>query len=69
MVQRIKPAEKGEINGTHEVTEGYIGIGKDYTMSFLTKDVTHLVIDGASVGLPDKQPNGKTLIHIEKPFY
>lgn len=59
MVQKVKSAEKAEVNGHHETIGDYIGTGKDHTMAFDFKDVLHVAVDGVTFNASDKQSNGQ----------
>lgn len=58
MVQKIRSGEKAEANGNNEVHNDYIGSGEDHSMSFDTKDVVHLAVEGVTFDVRDKAHNG-----------
>ncbi|KAL8942856.1 MAG: hypothetical protein Q9211_001219 [Gyalolechia sp. 1 TL-2023] len=60
MVQKIRPGDKAEANGNSETHTDYIGSGEDHAMSFDTKDVVHLAVDGVTFDIRDKTQNGTT---------
>ena len=49
---------KGEVTKGYDHSEEYIGVGNDHAMSFDTKDVTDLVVEGAVFNARDKSQNG-----------
>jgi len=59
MVQHVRSGERSEVNGVREILEGYAGVGEDHSMSFETKDVIHLSVEGVVINMQDKRPNGK----------
>ena len=58
MVQQVS-GPKTETNGVHEVSADYVGIGEDHAMSFDTKEVIELSVEGVSFGGLDRKQNGK----------
>lgn len=59
MVQQTRHTEKmKDANGVKERSQDYIGIGKDYSMSFDSRDVTDLVFEGVPITTLEKQQNG-----------
>ncbi|KAI4156972.1 MAG: hypothetical protein L6R39_000882 [Caloplaca ligustica] len=59
MVHKIRSADKAEANGSTETNGEFIGSGEDYAMSFDTKDVVHLAVDGVTFDVRDKAQNGQ----------
>lgn len=60
MVQQIS-GPKTEVNGVHEVSADYIGIGEDHAMSFDAKEVIELFVEGVAFGGLDKKQNGELI--------
>ncbi|KAL8953189.1 MAG: hypothetical protein Q9222_000924 [Ikaeria aurantiellina] len=60
MVQRVSPSERPETNGNHETYGEYIGSGEDHAVSFETKDVIDLAVDGVTFETSEKATNGVT---------
>ena len=57
MVRQVS-GPKTEANGVHETSSDYIGVGSDHAMSFDTKDVVDLGVEGVSFGAQDRGQNG-----------
>ncbi|KAI4174549.1 MAG: hypothetical protein LQ348_006362 [Seirophora lacunosa] len=60
MVQKVRSNDKVEPNGSPDACGDFIGSGEDYDMSFGTKDVVHLAVDGVSFDIREKAQNGQT---------
>ncbi|KAL8711363.1 MAG: hypothetical protein Q9220_004260 [cf. Caloplaca sp. 1 TL-2023] len=60
MVQRVSSSERAETNGNHETLGEYIGSGEDHAVSFETKDVADLAVDGVTFETSQKATNGLT---------
>lgn len=58
MVQKVRSNDKVEPNGSPDTCGDFIGSGEDYDMSFGTKDVVHLAVDGVSFDIREKAQNG-----------
>lgn len=61
MVQRIKTAEKSEVNGAQDDVGSFVGIGEDHTMLFDFQDVTDLAVEGVGPSAQEKHQNGNNL--------
>lgn len=61
MVQKVRSGDKSEANGNSDIYGDFIGSGEDYAMSFDTKDVVHLAVDGVTFDIRDKALNGRSL--------
>ncbi|KAL9021315.1 MAG: hypothetical protein Q9185_001425 [Variospora sp. 1 TL-2023] len=60
MVQKVRPSDKIEPNGSPDIYGDFIGSGEDYAMSFDTKDVVHLAVDGVTFDIRERAQNGQT---------
>ncbi|KAL9131788.1 MAG: hypothetical protein Q9217_000393 [Psora testacea] len=60
MVQRIRHVNKTEMNGVREAMSDYDGVGDDHTMSFNTRDVIDLAVEGVTITTQEKRANGAT---------
>ncbi|KAL8740339.1 MAG: hypothetical protein Q9190_006949 [Brigantiaea leucoxantha] len=58
MVQKIKSGEKTEVNGSQDILNEYVGVGEDHTMSFESKDVVSLAVEGVTFDGREKPQNG-----------
>ena len=58
MVQQIKAGNRGEANGVLDNSTSYIGRGDDYAMTFDTKEVANLAIEGIVFDGQQKLQNG-----------
>lgn len=58
MVQKVRPSDKIEPNGSPDTYGDFIGSGEDYAMSFDTKDVVHLAVDGVTFDIRERAQNG-----------
>ena len=59
MAQQTKYPEKiEEANGVKDITQEFVGIGEDHSMSFDFKDVVDFAVEGASISSPEKPQNG-----------
>lgn len=59
MVKQIQ--EKGEVNGTKDSLNDYIGVGDDHAMAFDLKEVIDLAVEGVVFNIRDKPQNGNHL--------
>jgi len=55
MVQKLK---SGEIDGVQASRDQYVGMGEDHSMSFDTKDVVDLAVEGVTLLPQEKRANG-----------
>ena len=62
MVQHIKAGNRGEANGVLDSSTSYIGRGEDYAMTFDTKEVVNLAIEGIVFDGQPKLQNGGSLL-------
>ena len=58
MVEQVKSGTKTEPNGNQCCSEGFIGRGEDFAMSFDTKEVTDLAVEGITFDSQHKMQNG-----------
>ena len=58
MVEQVKSGTKAESNGIQDCSGGFIGSGDDFAMSFDTKEVTDLAVEGITFDSLHKMPNG-----------
>ncbi|KAL8646566.1 MAG: hypothetical protein Q9210_006062 [Variospora velana] len=58
MVQKVRASDKTEPNGSPDTYGDFIGSGEDYAMSFDTKDVVHLAVDGVTFDISERAQNG-----------
>lgn len=49
---------KGDASRGNDHSEEYIGVGQDHAMSFDTKDVAALAVEGVTFNARDKSQNG-----------
>ena len=49
---------KGDAGRGSDHSEEYIGVGQDHAMSFDTKDVAALAVEGLTLNARDKSQNG-----------
>ncbi|KAI4224673.1 MAG: hypothetical protein L6R36_004481 [Xanthoria steineri] len=58
MVQKVRAADKAEMNGDHEVHDDYVGFGENYSMGFDMKDVIDVAVEGVIFDNREKLLNG-----------
>ena len=58
MVQLVRRGDKDEKNGVRENTNGYVGVGQDYAMSFKAQDVVDISLEGVTIGPQHRHQNG-----------
>ena len=64
MVQKIKSGEKTEVNGSQDILNEYVGVGEDHTMSFESKDVVSLAVEGVTFDGREKPQNGNFFVFL-----
>ena len=65
MVQHTKFSEKNDgVNGVKDAFQDYVGIGEDHSMSFESKDVLHLAVEGVSFTAHETRTNGKESLSL-----
>ena len=65
MVEQVKSGAKAEPNGTQDCSGGFIGRGDDFAMSFDTKEVTDLAVEGITFDSQHKMQNGGSLLILD----
>lgn len=59
MVHQVKSAKSNGANGVRDPPQEYLGTGEDHAMSFDTREVINLTVEGATLAGQDKHYNGK----------
>ena len=60
MVEKAKAGSKAELNGIQDSPAGFIGRGEDFAMSFDTKEVIDLAVEGINFETHNKMQNGRS---------
>ena len=55
MVQQLRRADRGEVNGIREAPRDYIGYGEDHALSFKIKDVVDFAPEAVSIASQDRR--------------
>ena len=58
MVQKVKSNDRAEANGNKDAFGDYIGSGDDHAMSFDSRDIVDLAVEGVTFDIGDKAQNG-----------
>ncbi len=67
MVQQVRSGNKNDVNGNHEASGEYVGIGEEHSMSFDVKEIADLAVDNVTFDHRHKSQNGRcslAVIHV-----